>query len=351
MPKLGGGGGERVVSILANKLVDKNYKVTIALFKNCHDNEYINNLDVRVKIEYVNFYGRVSRNPIGLLFKLIFIIRFINPDVVFFGSGSINAFMSPFLWMLPKNIKKVARETNLVSFYEKSQILKMLYRTTLKFYDVVIFQSMDMANNIQQYAKLPKHKYCIINNPIDTDYIDTQKELSFKSPKCNSNQIKLVTAGRLTYQKNYLSLIRTLSQIRDVNFKLDILGSGEDEDDIISLIEKLSMGDKVSLKGNVSNPYVFFSEADFFISSSLWEGFPNVVIESLYCGTPVISNNYLGGINEIIDERLGRVIDIENHQELRAAILSKYANSDVISKVAKERYNIDEIIKKYESQL
>ncbi|TOE88752.1 glycosyltransferase, partial [Vibrio parahaemolyticus] len=67
-------------------------------------------------------------------------------------------------------------------------------------------------------------------------------------------------------------------------------------EDLQSLIHKYQLENQVFLLGIQSNPYAFMSEANVFISSSRFEGFPNVVIESLICGTPVVSNNYLGGI-------------------------------------------------------
>ena len=73
------------------------------------------------------------------------------------------------------------------------------------------------------------------------------------------------------------------------------LPGGPEESALRSLAESLGVWDSVSLPGFVENPYRFFKAAGVFVLSSRWEGLPNVVLEALACGTPVVAFDCAGG--------------------------------------------------------
>jgi glycosyltransferase involved in cell wall biosynthesis len=92
------------------------------------------------------------------------------------------------------------------------------------------------------------------------------------------------------------------------------------------------------------------AQADIFISSSRYEGFPNAVIESLSCGLPVIANNYKGGISEILQySEFGNIIDMQNDREFEETIYTVLKKDrNIIKNKAIELYAKTEIIKQYE---
>ena len=96
-------------------------------------------------------------------------------------------------------------------------------------------------------------------------------------------------------------------------------------------------------------------QASIFISSSRFEGFPNAVLEALACDTPVIANNYKGGIQEIIDNPLyGKVIALENSQHFESAcetLSTRALPPQTLSKAIAKRYGMRKIIKEYEALL
>lgn len=333
MPNLGGGGGERIISILLNNLDRSKYQVNLVIIKKNGSNAYVKDLKDDVGIHYLNI-----KNRIRLSFPLVAIklARFCfrnKVDLMFFGSGQINAILSPFLFLFPKKTSLIARESNIPSQFENIAFIRLLYKNTYKNYDKVIVQSDDMYNDLHNNFQLPKSKLVKINNPVDFSFIQSKKEeeveVNFSKDKLN-----LLAAGRLTYQKGFDILIKELAKVNDVDFHLYVLGDGEDKTDLIRLRKEHNLDGRISFLGNVDNPYVYMVRADVFVLSSRFEGFPNVVLESLSCGTPVLANNCLGGINEIIKQGSnGEVFSFEKNN------FNAY-----LKKIASQEFNSEEII-------
>lgn len=350
IPKLGGGGGERVVMILSNYFSKLGYDVNIILVKDSDENTFTKYLNQNIKLHFMGFDGRISHNPIRFVYILLKKIVLISPNVLVLASGSLNSLVSPFLFFLPNSTKKIARETNLVSLYEQSKFSRLFYKLFINNYDKVVFQSEDMKDDfINNIKRIEDHKWVKINNPIDTDFIDTMlAKRGEKNLFPNDGALKLLAVGRLTYQKNFKTLINTLSKVTKREWCLYILGSGDEENMLRAQIDHLNLSKKVKLVGSVDNPYIYYQEADFYLSSSRWEGFPNSVLESLYCGTPVIANAYKGGINEIINSTNGCVIDITCSKSLGEALNLEHYKSELVKKTS-EKFFVKNIASLYES--
>ena len=97
----------------------------------------------------------------------------------------------------------------------------------------------------------------------------------------------IVSAGRLTADKDFGTLIRAFAVVyQERPLQLVILGEGSDRTMLRDLSAQLGVADAVHLPGFVSNPFVVMASSQLFVLSSTCEGFPNVLIEAMACGTP-----------------------------------------------------------------
>jgi N-acetylgalactosamine-N,N'-diacetylbacillosaminyl-diphospho-undecaprenol 4-alpha-N-acetylgalactosaminyltransferase len=113
----------------------------------------------------------------------------------------------------------------------------------------------------------------------------------------------IVGVGRLVANKNFALMIQAYSDAK-LDVPLFIFGAGPELARLQSLIDNLDLRKKIFLKGYINNPYPFIKRAQFFVSTSNAEGFPNGIAEAICLGTPVLSTNCESGPAEIIADNV-----------------------------------------------
>lgn len=354
MPNLGGGGAERVISILLNNLDRNLFAPQLIIVKSSGSNVYIKDLEKDVEVVRLNVKTSLKYSAISFAYKLIRQLKRDKPDILFMGAGSLNAFFAPFLPLVPKTIKKIARESNLPSVFEQYQLVKYFYKKFYNKYDIIIAQSDDMQKDLISNFNIFPEKISKINNPIDFKKIE--EKLSSNENPFDNTKINLLAAGRMTYQKGFDDLLRNFENavVTHSNLHLTILGEGDDREQLLNLCTTLGLDAHVSFPGNVENPYLYMKRADAFILSSRFEGFPNVLLESLVCGCPVLANNCPGGINEILMEGFNGFIYSQNQNnftEKLSLLLKTNFDKQKIQEDTQEKYGVQSILPKYEKLL
>jgi glycosyltransferase involved in cell wall biosynthesis len=129
--------------------------------------------------------------------------------------------------------------------------------------------------------------------------------------------------GRLTAQKDFATLIGAFALVRKRrSARLLIIGEGEERARLLGLVSLLGLRDSVDLPGFEPNPLPSMRAAHLLVMSSTWEGFGNVLVEALYCGTPVVSTDCPHGPREILaDGDYGRLVPVRDREALAVAIL------------------------------
>jgi len=211
-----------------------------------------------------------------------------------------------------------------------STVLRMMRRLYPKA-DRIVAVSQGVADDLITLLNLPTEKVTVIYNPIVTPELFERAQKPINHQWLERNRLPVIlSVGRLTKQKDYPTLFRAFSLVRQVRpAKLLILGEGEERENLERLAVELGIQNDVSMPGFVDNPFAFMSKASVFVLSSAWEGFGNVLVEALACGCPIVATDCRSGPREILDNgRYGRLVPVGDYEALAKAILDALDNPD-----------------------
>ena len=156
----------------------------------------------------------------------------------------------------------------------------------------------------------------------------------------DSQCMNMVTVGRLVEQKGYDRLIKILGELKDkYNFRLYIIGEGKKEKELHELAKQCNVEDKIIWKGFLNNPYPYIKQADFFVCSSISEGYSTAVTEAIILETPVVTTN-CAGMKEIFGCNNCGIITENSDNALQKALEFILKNPDhliLYEKEAKKR--------------
>jgi glycosyltransferase involved in cell wall biosynthesis len=189
--------------------------------------------------------------------------------------------------------------------------------------DDVIAVSEGVADDVAGIAGLDRQRIHVIYNPVDTDHVKALAAEPLQHPWFGpGGPPVVVSAGRLTRQKDFPSLLRAFARIRQSRpARLMILGEGEERASLENLARELDCQDAVALPGFVPNPYPYMAAGGVFVLSSAWEGFGNVLIEAMALGVPVVSTDCPSGPAEILGGgRYGTLVPVSDVDALARAI-------------------------------
>ena len=148
-------------------------------------------------------------------------------------------------------------------------------------------------------------------------------------------------------------LIRAFAEVRSqLDVRLILLGEGPQRKQILDLINNLNIEETVSLPGWVDNSYSFMAKADLFVLSSSKEGCPNVLLEALACGCPVVSTDCPSGPSKILDHgRWGRLVPVNDQTALAEAIVATLEDdtNQVALRQRAEQFSAENMIEKFET--
>lgn len=227
----------------------------------------------------------------------------------------------------------------------------ILVRLTYRWADHVIAVSKGVAGDVKRFARVPDHKLTTIFNPLDLAVIE---QLSMRADDACINSMPsglyILGVGRLGKEKDFATLIRAFSKIASkTKASLVILGEGKERPALSQLVAGLDLQDRVALPGFVQNPFPWIARASAFVLSSLFEGCPNVLMQALACGTPVISTNCPGGSAEILEGgKWGRLVPVGDPTAMGEAILATLESKvhpDVRQRAGD--FEIDRIARRY----
>lgn len=332
------GGAERVISILANNLIERGFDIEILKY---HNTENFYKLNSKIKVNSVEENTKTRLNTIK---NIMWMNKYFkdNTDIVisFLAPFNIISILANFGNKLPI----IVSDRNDPRFTPQSKFRRVLRNYLYKKADAVVVQT---KHNKEYFTNNIQNKTCIIPNPIELD--------KYVGSALNTKKEDLiVSVGRLEPQKNQIMLLEAFKEIHDKysSYKLVIYGEGSYRKELEKRICELNLNDSVSLPGNVKEILGKMAKAKMYICSSNYEGMSNSLIEAMCIGLPVISTK-VSGTEELINDSNGILIDINDKSALTVNIERLIKNEDLIfdlgSKGTKifEQLNINDILNKW----
>lgn len=353
LPDFEEGGMPKVASNIMTGLKNKEY------------NQYLVLLDSESEIRYAHKAQVLSVCPKGnsklgkmrTFFKRIKIVRQLKKKHNFDAVISFGVVANIINIITKQQDKTICTEHNVKSIENKTWgFFGKVYDILIKIFyskpDRLVAISNVMKEDLIENYNIKKNIDVIYNPHKINDIIELSNEpLLVEEKQLFENKVTLINVGRLTYAKGHWHLIRILAELKGEfsNIQLLILGQGEMEKDLKELSKKLGIQNSVHFLGYQSNPYKFIKNADLFVLSSMFEGFPNVLIESLACQTPIISTDCKSGPREIIDDKKDIYKVINQYEKHDVGMLTPQFNGEVIldsGRLTKSEDQMKQAIKK-----
>jgi glycosyltransferase involved in cell wall biosynthesis len=207
----------------------------------------------------------------------------------------------------------------------KDKVILIAAKFAYRFADSLIaVSSGTLMSDKQFFGNAIPSNTCFTYNPIIDSVVKIHKQRFFSTPSDKNRKVKIVTAGRLSYEKDYETLLRAFAEVQATyNCCLTVYGEGPLRGDLQNSAAKLGVAHLVDFPGFTNNLDEILLGYDIFVLTSLWEGFGNVLVEALAAGCAVVSTDCPTGPREILaDGKYGLLSPVGDSNALASAIKS-----------------------------
>ena len=346
---LGPGGAERQVSVLAEGLIECGHEVELFLV---HERIFYE-LPSEVKITILDD-APIHLHPVKKLLKLLPLARkyakLCNADISlsFMNRPNYINVLSRFFGNRAR-IVVAERGAPRVHFEGLEAITtKALIRMLYPRADLVIANSQGSAKDLRQYFHIKNAE--TIYNGFDLKEIE---RLSREPIAENFSRFTFITVGRLDQGKSHRLLIEAIA-LSQVEADLVIIGEGPEKENLEKLVAHYGLQARIHLLGVRKNPFAYLARADCFVFASTNEGFPNVLVEAMACGLPVISTDCPFGPAEILQNGEYGILVRNGDAVQMAEAMKKMYNNDALreglaqkAKTGAQTFEKSKIVKKY----
>lgn len=352
LPSLRGGGAERTTLNLANGFADRGYEVDLVLVQ--AEGEYLPSVSSKVNLIDFN-----TKRVLHSLPKLTRYLRKKKPKAIISALHHANVICSWAVNLANTNTKTILTARDIFSSNQSnrnihSKVFINLLKHSYLNADFVVGISKGVVNDLLSILNISDHKnFKVIYNPVINNSIDQQLNCELSHPWFYDGEPPVILAvGRLEPIKDYKTLIYAFKEVKKRrNAKLIILGEGSQRKELEDLVKSLGLSDHVMMPGFVSNPYVYMKKSALLVHSAIAEGFCNVIVEAMYCGTPIVATNGPGGPREILENgKYGSLVPVGDAKIMAKAILealnAKF-DAEILVKRAKD-FEVNTILDQYQ---
>lgn len=348
------GGAEKVTIKLANELSSRGYIIKIIVRDNSGGLE--NTIGNNVSIQNLNLINKskISKNFLNIIY-LKKIIDQEDFDFLISVTSPMNLIAAIANCCCKNKIKLYATVHNAISMEKRS--FNWMRHKLLKYFDKYVFKTIVVSKEAQEdYIKtigIDRKKTITIYNPVVSEEIVELQIMKneHKWLHSNRNYKTILAVGRLTKQKNFEMLLKSIAIVyKSVDVRLIILGEGELRKELENLASYLGISKIIDFHGFTTNPYSYFYNCDLYTLSSDWEGLPTVLIEAMACGCKIISTECPSGPKEILEDgKYGTLVMVNNEEAFANKIietLDKNVNKELQIQRSKE-FSVDKSIESY----
>ena len=306
---LGAGGAERVLSEMANYWQERGHVITLLTLDSAQSDFYALNPSIQrialgLKKDSRHIWNAVGNN-IQRILSLRRAIKRSEPHAIISFIDTVNVLT--IVAGMGLGISVIVSERIDPRHHGIGALWQRLRYMVYPRAAAVVVQTRDVYEWMQN--EMPRVNFATIPNPARISL--PQKEGSYTFPAGQN----VVAMGRLAPQKGFDLLIKAFAQCAQVfpTWNLVIFGEGNERGSLESLVANHALGHRIHLPGLIAEPMSVLAEAQIFVLSSRYEGFPNVLVEAMACGLPVITTDCPSGPSEIIRHGIdGILVPVED---------------------------------------
>ena len=333
-PSIEDGGVEKNLFNISNFLAGKIRKVSV-VSANKNKNKFVSKINfICPKNHKWDNSSRLIKSLIAIKLAINYFSNYKNKFVILSFNNNLFAIILAKLL----SAKIIIRSNTSVDSYLSSFFKKKLFQYLLNLADKIIVNSKSMKTEFKKVFNLNP---VLIYNPIENKNIIQKKaKQKIRSNFFKKKYFNILTIGRLVKQKDQITLIKSLEFIEsEINYRLLIIGNGEEKIKILNLIKSKNLQNKVKIIEYQNNIYPYIKRSDIFVLTSKYEGLPNVLIECLALKKIVVSTNCKTGPSEILNNgKFGKLIKVGDYKKLGQIISDIKNNYSYYNQITKKGY-------------
>jgi len=347
-PNLQVGGAEKVAVSLANEARVTSFDSVLVLSLNGAGK-------LRRKLDVGIAFIDLECNFKAILLLKLFVFLLLNRGPVISCQKASNVYVGFCNFFLRRKRVVFREASTLTSMAATSRFMRCLkvysMRFAYRYCSWVIANSEDTREDLSLYSIVPSSKCKVIGNPVIPRKINSLRNEQVGHKWFNREFKVILTVGRLEVVKDHDSIICAMKYLVDIdaNYRLIIIGDGELKDNLVRKISDLGITNYVDFISFTENVFAYMNNVDVYVSTSLWEGFGNTIVEAMACDVPVVGFACPGGSWKLITEDpASNLILTRTVDDLVKGIncTTKRSTQKVKSPVA-EKYHISKIFEKY----
>ena len=349
-PCIEDGGLEKNVFALVNSLAEKKFIINFFTYEDSTRSTKLRKkffFNKRINVITSNFFPNINNRYLRYFFCFIqlFFFSVSNKGIIVSFQGNI----LPIITAKITGRKIIIRCNTAPSKYINNSFKRLFFKFFYSLSDLILVTSIDFKKEIKKYFQLNSYVH---RQSLDIKKIQKQSHTDLKfSFFENFKGLKIINIGRLTHQKDQMSLLKAFVKlIKYRQARLLIIGDGSDRDMLEKFIENNNIGDLVKIIPYTKNPFKYVKKSNVKVLSSRYEGNPNILLEIACLKKIIISSDSKVGPREILQSGKGGFL----YKVGKVNKLSKLLRTiNVNSKIIKKKVNIsyDYILKNYQKDI